>query len=142
MDWYYPVPAGVLVGEAGRTRLDARRSAFVLDGRGVRCVSDRPWVTVAETCECALAHLVIGEREMANRLFAWAHEHREPNGRYWTGTVYPEGVHFPGGEQSTYTAASVVLTADGLSGSSAASALFADHDAVLPPLPEPIDANE
>jgi len=134
MDWYYPVLAGVVGGEDGRRRLDARRAAFVMEGRGVRCVSDRPWVTVAETCECALAHLALGDRATAERLFAWAQQEREGDGRYWTGTVYPEGVHFPGGERSTYTAASVVLAADGLSGASPASALFVDHEALLPPL--------
>ena len=103
----------------------------MIEGRGLRCVSDRPWVTVAETCECALAHLALGERETAERLFGWAQQYREPGGRYWTGTVYPEGVHFPGGEQSTYTAAAVVLAADGISGAGPASELFVDHDAVL-----------
>ena len=108
-----------------------------MDGRGVRCVSDRPWVTVAETLECAMAHLAVGERETATTLFTWAQQYREPGGRYWTGTVYPEEVHFPGGEQSTYTAATVVLAADALGGSSKASRLFVDHDAVLPLLSVP-----
>lgn len=134
MDWYYPVLAGVVTGAAGRARLDARRGTFVMVGRGVRCVSDRPWVTVAETCECMLAHLTIGDRTTAEALFRWAQQYRDPSGRYWTGTVYPEEVHFPGGEQSTYTAASVVLAADALSGSSPASALFTDHESLLPPL--------
>jgi len=134
MDWYYPVLCGVVTGEAGRQRLASRHDAFVMDGRGVRCVSDRPWITVAETCECMLAHLVVGDRTEAETLFAWAQQYRVEGGRYWTGTVYPDEVHFPAAEQSTYTAASVVLAADGLSGTSAASALFVDHDAVLPPL--------
>ena len=34
--------------------------AFVMDGCGVRCVSDRPWVTAAETCEYAMANLAVG----------------------------------------------------------------------------------
>ncbi len=139
MDWYYPVLCGLVAGDAGRARLAERRQAFVVEGRGVRCVSDRPWVTVAETCECLLAHLVVGERELAETLFRWAQQYREPDGRYWTGTVYPEEVHFPGGEQSTYTAASVVLAADALSGTSPASDLFVDHDVLLPSLPEPAD---
>jgi hypothetical protein len=136
MDWYYPILAGVLSPEAGRQRLEARWKAFVMEGRGVRCVSDRPWVTVAETCECMLAHLVAGDRPRAEQLFTWAQQYREDDGRYWTGTVYPQEVHFPGGEQSTYTAASVVLAADALGGCSRASALFVDHDSVLPPLPD------
>jgi hypothetical protein len=134
MDWYYPVLCGVITGEAGRERLAARYDSFVMPDRGVRCVGDRPWITVAETCECMLAHLVVGERERAETLFAWAQQFRVEGGRYWTGTVYPDEVHFPAAEQSTYTAASVVLAADGLSGTSPASALFVDHDAVLPPL--------
>jgi hypothetical protein len=134
MDWYYPVLCGVVTGDAGRERLASRFDAFVMEGRGVRCVSDRPWITVAETCECLLAHLAVGDRERAEALFAWAQQFRVDNGRYWTGTVYPDEVHFPANEQSTYTAASVVLAADALSGTSPASALFADHDAVLPRL--------
>jgi len=137
MDWYYPVLGGAVLGDAGRERLAHRQAAFVMDGRGVRCVSDRPWVTVAETCECAMAYLAVGDRETATTLFRWAQQFREPGGRYWTGTVYPEEVHFPGGEQSTYTAATVVLAADALGGCSPASALFVDHDALLPSLSVP-----
>ena len=133
MDWYYPVLAGVITGEAGAQRLAERRDAFVMAGQGVRCVSDRPWVTAAETCECLMAHLAVGEREIALDLFRWAQSLREPDGRYWTGIVYPDEVHFPGGEQSSYTAAAVVLAADALAGQSPASGLFVDH-AELPPL--------
>ncbi len=135
MDWYYPVLGGVVLGEAGRVRLDERRDTFLMDGRGVRCVSDRPWVTVAETCECALAHLAVGDRQMAETLFGWAQQFRhDEDGRYWTGTVFPDEARFPGGERSTYTAASVILAADALAGSTPASALFVETDGVLPPL--------
>lgn len=134
MDWYYPVLGGVIVGETGRDRLAARFDTFIDDGRGVRCVKDRPWITVAETCECVLAHLAVGERETAQQLFSWIQQYRVEDGRYWTGTVYPDLSHFPADEQSTYTAAAVVLGADGLWGEGPTSALFTDHDAVLPPL--------
>jgi hypothetical protein len=105
-----------------------------MDGRGVRCVSDRPWVTPAETAECAIAHLAVGEREIAVELFDWTRRHRLPDGRYWTGTVYPDESHFPPDERSSYTAAAIVLCADALSGTSPASGLFVDHDASVPPL--------
>jgi hypothetical protein len=139
MDWYYPVLTGVVLGEVGRERLESRRDTFLMDGKGVRCVSDRPWITAAETCECALAHLAVGEHEIAAELFRWAQQLRGDDGRYWTGIVYPEEVHFPGNEQSTYTAASVVLAADALAGGSPAARLFTDHDAVLPPLIDTTD---
>jgi GH15 family glucan-1,4-alpha-glucosidase len=134
MDWYYPVLGGALLGDAGRDRLAKRYATFVMEGRGVRCVSDRPWVTVAETLECAMAFLAVGEKDTATTLFGWAQQYREADGRYWTGTVYPQEDHFPGGEQSTYTAATVVLAADALGGTSAASGLFVAHDDLLPAL--------
>lgn len=133
MDWYYPVLTGVVLGEAGRQRLAERYDTFVMEGKGVRCVSDRPWVTAAETCECLMAHLAVGERERAMDLFHWAQRLREPDGKYWTGIVYPDEVHFPGGEQSSYTAAAVVLAADALADASPAAGLFVRHD-TLPPL--------
>jgi hypothetical protein len=134
MDWYYPVLCGIVGGTAGLDRLLARRDVFVMDGRGVRCVSDRPWVTVAETCECAMAHLAVGERRVAEELFSWTAQFRHDDGRYWTGTVFPDEGRFPADERSTYTAASVILTADALTGTTNASALFVDHDSVLPAL--------
>jgi hypothetical protein len=130
MDWYYPVMAGVLTGEAGRERLREGRRTFVMEGKGTRCVSDRPWITTAETCECVLAHLGVGETETAADLFRWIANLRDDDGAYWTGIVYPELKHFPGGERSTYSAAAVVLAADALSRTSPASGLFVDHDAL------------
>ena len=70
----------------------------------------------------------------AEELFSWTAQYRHDDGRYWTGTVYPDEARFPAGERSTYTAASVVLAADALAGASPASKLFVDHDAVLPGL--------
>ncbi len=138
MDWYYPVLAGVVGGDEGRDRLAARRDTFVMEGKGVRCVADRPWVTAAETCECLLAHLAVGEDAIAHELFTWAQQPRDDDGRYWTGIVYPELVHFPGGERSTYTAAAVILAADALGRTSPASGLFTDHQ----PLPALLDTTE
>ena len=130
MDWYYPVLSGAVTGDDARDHLAERYDVFVMDGLGVRCVSDRPWVTAAETCECLLAHLCIGERETALELFTWAQDLRTDDGRYWTGMVHPDRVHFPGGEQSTYTAAAIVLAADALSGATAASGVLTDHSAL------------
>lgn len=124
MDWYYPVLCGAIVGDAGRERLAARLEAFTLDGWGVRCVSDRPWITAAETCECAMAHLAVGDEQTAMKLFSWSQRLRTEEDRYWTGIVLPDEVHFPAGEQSTYTSSAVVLAADAIAGGSPASGLF------------------
>ena len=99
-------------------------------GWGIRCVSDRPWITAAETCKCTIAHLAVGDQDTALQLFSWAQRLRTDGDRYWTGIVVPEEVNFPGGEQSTYTAAAVILAADALGGASATSGLFTDHSSL------------
>ena len=134
MDWYYPVLTGVLRGAEARAALAARRDEFVLDGEGVRCVSDKDWVTAAETCECAMAFLAAGDRRTAESLFAWAQRLRTPDGRYHTGRVLPHQVTFPDGERTTYSAAAVLLAADALAGASSTSRLFADHGFLPAPL--------
>jgi hypothetical protein len=135
MDWYYPVLGGVLRDDQAHARLDARRAAFVVEGRGVRCVSDRPWITAAETCECLMAELSVGNRSHALDLLRWAQGLRDVDGHYWTGVVIPDEVHFPDGERTTFTDAAVILATDALSRTSPAAGLFTDHDA-LPALVE------
>ncbi|MDP9387728.1 MAG: prenyltransferase [Actinomycetota bacterium] len=124
MDWYYPVLCGAVRGSAARRRLLGRWDEFVLDGRGVRCVGDRPWVTAAETAECALACGACGMDAEAVALLEWARALRHHDGSYWTGYVHPDGVHFPAGERTTYSAAAVVLAAAALTGDGRAAALF------------------
>ena len=82
-----------------------------------------------------MAELSIGNRDLALRLFEWAQALRDTDGHYWTGIVFPDEVHFPGDERTTYTDAAVILAADALSRTSPAAGLFTDHDA-LPPLVE------
>ena len=124
MDWYYPVLAGVVTGDAARRRLDARRLRFVVEGLGVRCVSDKDWVTAAETAECALAHAAAGDNRRAVELFSAAQHLRHEDGSYFTGMVHPQRRHFPDEERASYGAAAVVLAADGLWGAGPASRLF------------------
>jgi hypothetical protein len=124
MDWYYPVLAGALEGTAAHERVDQRWADFVMEGHGVRCVSDRPWVTVAETAECALALCAIGRTAEAEELFEWVQDQRDPDGSYTTGRVYPERSTFPHEERSTYTAAAVVIAWDTLGGVSPTSQMF------------------
>ncbi|MGH1506056.1 MAG: prenyltransferase [Acidimicrobiales bacterium] len=129
MDWYYPVLTGAITGDAGRARLAEGWDAFVMADKGVRCVSDRPWVTAAETCECVMAHLAAGERQRALDLFTWAQALRDDEGRYFTGLVFPELVFFPDMERSTYTAGAVVLAADAIEGTNPTAGLFCDYPA-------------
>ena len=129
MDWYYPVLGGVLTGTQARARIDAGWSEFVVDGLGVRCVSDRPWVTAAETCELVMALTVIGDHERAAQLFSWVQFLRHEDGSYWCGMNF-EGERFeaPGqyftADQPTWNSAAVVLAAHVLAGDSPTAQLF------------------
>jgi len=130
MDWYYPVLAGALRGSAGRERLlePETTRGFIQEGVGCRCVRDQPWYTIAETCELVLALDAIGQRERARRMFGWTRAQRTENGAYWTGATHPEGIVFPEGEQTTWTASAVILAQDALAGDTATSSFFRDLD--------------
>lgn len=123
MDWYYPILGGALSGDAGRARIDERWDTFVVDGLGARCVSDRPWVTTAETCELILALDALGRHDDAALLLGWIQTLRGPGGAYWTGYVYPDDAFWPV-EQPTWTSGAVLLAADALARQSPTNGLF------------------
>ena len=124
MDWYYPVLGGVVVGAEARARLRGGWGDFVVEGRGVRCVDDEPWVTVAETCEAVIALAAAGLAADAHRLFRWVQYLRAGGGWYWTGHNWICDQHYPEGERTTWTAAAVVLAAATLAGAGPTGRLF------------------
>ena len=124
MDWYYPVLTGALAGEEARRRVADRWQEFIEPGLGVRCVSDRYWVTAAETAEFAMAASRAGFATEAAELLDWTRHLRHPSGAYWTGCAHPECVRFPGGQLSTYSAAAVVIADHVLSRRSPAAGVF------------------
>jgi hypothetical protein len=125
MDWYYPVLGGPVRGTAGRDRLAAGWDSFVVPGLGTRCVSDQPWVTGAETCELAIALDAVGDRAGAVGLFADVQHLRDPRGAYWTGWQFTSQAHYPA-EQSSWTAAAMILAADALTGATGGAGIFRD----------------
>jgi hypothetical protein len=127
MDWYYPILGGALRGPGAEERIAERWSDFVVDGLGIRCVDDRPWVTGAETCELVLALDAMGESDRALEQFANMQHLRERDGSYWTGLVYADGKRWPV-ERTTWTGAAVVLAADALSRTTAGNGIFRGED--------------
>ena len=129
MDWYYPILGGVLRGYAANARIAAGWSTFVVESRGLRCVSDRPWITAAETCEMVMALDAIGAHEQALVLFGSVQFLRAESGGYWTGSHFEGGVFEGAGElypveQPTWNSAAVVLAANALVGSGPTAGLF------------------
>lgn len=125
MDWFYPVLTGALTGAEARRRIDKYWKKFVIEGQGVRCVFDQPWVTVAESCELVLALAAMGCRDMARIVFGWISDKRHEDGSFWCGYTYPDMVIWPE-EKITWTNAVVLLAADALYRLTPASRLF-DH---------------
>jgi hypothetical protein len=123
MDWYYPILGGALRGDAARARIETGWDTFVVPGLGLRCVSDRPWVTGAETCELVLALCALGDHERARRLFTDMQHLRDEDGSYWTGYVYPDDARWPV-ERTTWTAGAVLLAAAALAGEPATIEVF------------------
>jgi hypothetical protein len=132
MDWYYPILGGALRGPAAAQRIDAGWDRFVVPKLGVRCVSDRPWVTGAESCELVLALCAIGQVERAAEMFGWIQHLRHPDGSYWTGYVYPDHARWPE-ERTTWTAGAVLLASAMLDGEPATTEVFGGVDLPLGP---------
>lgn len=129
MDWYYPILGGALRGHAAHARVAAGWEQFVVEGRGVRCVSDRPWITAAETCEFVMALDAIGADQHARRLFASVQFLRADGGGYWTGANFEDERFSDDGElypveQPTWNSAAVVLAANALGGTGPTAGLF------------------
>jgi len=125
MDWYYPVLGGPVRGDEARNQLKRGWDTYVVEGLGVRCVHDEPWVTAAETAELAIALETTGDAAGALDLLDQIQLLRDPSGAYWTGWQYETRRHYPD-EQSSYTAAAIVLAADVMCGATGGASIFRD----------------
>lgn len=123
MDWYYPVLCGAITGEEAQKRIDHHWDKFVVPYWGVRCVSDRPWVTVAETSELILTLAAMEDYARAKTIFSWLGDKRYDDGSYWMGVTFPDTVIWPE-EKTGWTAAAVILAWDAINGLSPAAGLF------------------
>ncbi|MDD5475614.1 MAG: hypothetical protein PHU03_03770 [Syntrophales bacterium] len=123
MDWYYPVLCGAVTGRDARRRIDKYWQKFVVPDWGVRCVSDRPWATMAETAECVLTLAAIGDFEQARTVLRWIENKKFDDGSYWMGVTFPDAVIWPE-ERTSWTSAAIILAWDALTGMSPAARLF------------------
>ena len=123
MDWYYPILCGAVSGADARKRVDRSWDKFVVPGWGVRCVSDRPWTTVAETSELVITLAAMEEYDEAAKVFSWIQDKRYDDGSYWMGVTFPDAVVWPE-EKTSWTSAAVLLAYDALNNLTPASRLF------------------
>ena len=123
MDWYYPVLCGAITGEEAKRRITHLWEKFVVPEWGVRCVSDRPWVTMAETAEFILTLTAIEDNSRAKTIFSWLNDKRFSDGSFWMGVTFPDGVIWPE-EKTGWTAAAAMLAWDALNDITPAGKLF------------------
>ena len=123
MDWFYPILAGIITGTDAQRRIDRYWKKFVVEDRGVRCVSDKPWVTIAETAELTLALAGMGNLELARIVFNWISDRRYEDGSYWCGFTCPDLITWPE-DKITWTNAVTLLAADAIYNLTPASVLF------------------
>ncbi len=123
MDWYYPILCGAVTGEEARARIDRSWEKFAVPGWGIRCVSDRPWVTMAESSELVLSLAAIDAYEDAETVFSWIADKRYDDGSFWMGVTFPDTVVWPD-EKTAWTAAAVILAHDTLNETTPGSRLF------------------
>ena len=123
MDWFYPILSGCISDEKAQKRIEAYWKKYVIQGQGVRCVSDEPWVTLAETSELALALAAIDNTELAAIIFNWICDRKFEDGTYWCGYTVPDIIVWPE-EKITWSNAVVLMAADALYQLTPASHLF------------------
>jgi hypothetical protein len=123
MDWFYPVLSGAVTGDDAERRIERGWRKFVVEGLGVRCVADQPWVTLAETSELVLTLVAMGRPEKARIIFGWIGDRRFEDGSYWSGFTFPDMTVWPE-DRLTWTNAGVLAAADALYELTPAAALF------------------
>jgi hypothetical protein len=123
MYWFYPILAGVLTGVDAQKRIDKHWKKYVVEERGVLCVSDEPWVTIAETSELIIALAAMGNQELADIVFSWIVDRRYADGSYWCGFTCPDIIIWPE-EKFTWTNAAALMAVDAIYSLTPAGQLF------------------
>ena len=123
MDWYYPILSGCLKQDEKSHYINKIFKDFYLDGIGIKCVIEEPWVTVAETSEFILALMCAGYDDEAKRLLLDVLNISDEEGIPFMGWQYEQNIFWPE-EKPSWTAAALMLSADCVFDYSDASDLF------------------
>jgi hypothetical protein len=111
MDWYYPILGGIHSKQRISSLLTNIEDTFWEKGIGIKCVSNEPWVTVAETSECSIAFKRVGEDKVALELLHNAISIVDKKSIPYMGWQFHENIYWPE-ETPSWTAAACILAAD------------------------------
>ena len=123
MDWYYPILSGITANNHLMNLVQHIKDVFIVPGIGIKCVSDEPWVTVAETSECSMALKKLGNDELANELLLNAAAIVDGHNIPFMGWQLQEKIYWPD-EKPSWTSAALILAADANNHLTRASHLF------------------
>lgn len=126
MDWYYPSMSGTLKGHKATVHLRKKWNHFVVSDLGCRCVSNEPWVTVAESAELVITLAGLGARDIAADLLLKQFNHRDEDGCFWMGYQFEENIFWPR-EKPSWTQAAVILAVETLRSGSPTASLLSQH---------------
>ena len=107
MDSYYPY----LIDCGDVDNIDQVLSKFYVEGLGIKCVEEEPWVTIAESSECCIALHKAGKTTEAKKIFNDVMQHMNKDGIFPTGYQYKLDINWPD-EHSTWTNAAAIIAAD------------------------------
>ena len=108
MDHYYPFLSGL---DQDKESFIKGLSKFYVDGLGIKCVIEEPWVTFAESSELIIALCRFGEFNLARKIFMEIDKFKDQDGVLPTGYQYAEKIFWPD-ERSSWTNAAYVIAAD------------------------------
>tara|TARA_B100001250_G_scaffold378074_1_gene367650 strand:+ start:102 stop:1151 length:1050 start_codon:yes stop_codon:yes gene_type:complete len=123
MDWYYPILSGCLNDKEKNYYIERVFNDFYIKDIGIKCVTEEPWITVAETCEFIIALMISGRGEDAKKLLLDILNICDENYIPYMGWQYEENIFWPK-EKPSWTSAAAILAADTVLDFSKASDLF------------------
>ena len=123
MDWYYPILSGCLSQNKKLRYINKVFKDFYVDGIGIKCVIEEPWVTVAETSEFIISLMNAGYPDEARKLLIDVLNISNKEGIPFMGWQYNENIFWPE-EKPSWTSAALMLCADCVVDYSDASDLF------------------
>ena len=107
MDSYYPL----LCGCGNEMQAKEVLKKFYVEGLGVKCVIEEPWVTLAESSEFIIALFKVGMKSEALKIFSEIMQFKNNDGYFPTGYQYELDIFWPE-ENSTWTNAAIIMAAD------------------------------
>ena len=105
-------------------------SDFYVDGIGIKCVKEEPWITVAETSEFIISLVIQGNVKKSKELLLDLINISDENKIPYMGWQYEENIFWPN-EKPSWTAAALIIAADSVLNFTDASDLFLKDQSAL-----------